>query len=816
MSASESKRTKAKAKSISRALEFCSGCVSATTLKEARNHYSFLSDLAKNLGITVKEQLRTQTKDTRFRYLTDDDKKLGGALFDTLYKVGDRVNLTDVWPNYLFLIEVYKRHQGISSARVRIEEVMDSKESKSAITEILQDSEMMGYDRKTLKEARKQYDSIMSNQFSSFGTELQTNLDKNKKTKIEPQHISSAHMKTAPELYRIISEAWGNRRDIAEEAIREFFYIMQTYHRLKKDHHTPTTYDETKSSRTSTASSSMVSAKLFSTNCIESVLQRCSQKYQKDLLKKAEQEFKQLKKIDKELKYRKDLEKRKNEWHMKGSEGPLELLRSIPRPERPLHKVLQHAKDDNTMDSELALLEYGSLLHSENLFQEVESPTAISEQAAGTSASVYKPSEKKSIGDILNKMKNIVNPEVYKNAKEEYQKLQDIEKMIARDDSLRVRKDKWKIHNIDGTFGYINVEIPNRPLHIVLNRAQKEGIKGSEFALMDYGSMLHSEVLYDSKDNMTQMAPMPQEFKKSGSVQAKHGNVENIRELQPVRMVPEEGRIQREREGSRCDEEQMFMLQQEIDKLNEQLNIKNTEIEDLTTRLSQAASNSLMYNNPSIADLSDKNRPTKLGERFGQLYDNEWSEAYETLKISIPSENIIYSILAEVVKDIFQYCEKALQQQIADIKHDLEKRTREPRFFDDKKSFSGIGKTDEMLSWMCEKYATEFQKGNAVYSVQGLTKIYKDYCKHRQFLNSYPGIMEKIESYVNLAVELCWLMCAQTPPMQLLFARRNDKVDKTYFRCMGHSGDKVDICIWPAVLLHDGGPVVMKGQILPL
>lgn len=68
-------------------------------------------------------------------------------------------------------------------------------------------------------------------------------------------------------------------------------------------------------------------------------------------------------------------EKRKYEWHMKGSEGPAELLRSIPRPERPLHKVLQWAKDEGIADSELALLEYGSLLHSEKLFKETESPT---------------------------------------------------------------------------------------------------------------------------------------------------------------------------------------------------------------------------------------------------------------------------------------------------------------------------------------------------------------------------------------------------------------------------------------------------------
>jgi hypothetical protein len=60
---------------------------------------------------------------------------------------------------------------------------------------------------------------------------------------------------------------------------------------------------------------------------------------------------------------------------MKGSEGPSELLRSIPRPERPLHKVLQSAKDEGIADSELALLEYGSLLHSEKLLKETEIAT---------------------------------------------------------------------------------------------------------------------------------------------------------------------------------------------------------------------------------------------------------------------------------------------------------------------------------------------------------------------------------------------------------------------------------------------------------
>ena len=35
--------------------------------------------------------------------------------------------------------------------------------------------------------------------------------------------------------------------------------------------------------------------------------------------------------------------------------------------------------------------------------------------------------------------------------------------------------------------------------------------------------------------------------------------------------------------------------------------------------------------NPNIADLSDTNRPTKIAEKFSELYDNEWTEAYMDL-----------------------------------------------------------------------------------------------------------------------------------------------------------------------------------------
>ena len=58
-------------------------------------------------------------------------------------------------------------------------------------------------------------------------------------------------------------------------------------------------------------------------------------------------------------------------------------------------------------------------------------------------------------------------------------------------------------------------------------------------------------------------------------------------------------------------------------------------------RLSQIAGNKLKHNNADIADLSDRNRPTCLAEKFSELYDNEWTDAYDHVTKSRDQESTI-------------------------------------------------------------------------------------------------------------------------------------------------------------------------------
>ena len=58
-----------------------------------------------------------------------------------------------------------------------------------------------------------------------------------------------------------------------------------------------------------------------------------------------------------------------------------------------------------------------------------------------------------------------------------------------------------------------------------------------------------------------------------------------------------------------------------------------------------------------MADLSDKNRPTKIGEKFGELYDEEWSDAFDAFNTQLKyAEEKCLQVLLRIlmVKHMFE------------------------------------------------------------------------------------------------------------------------------------------------------------------
>lgn len=58
-------------------------------------------------------------------------------------------------------------------------------------------------------------------------------------------------------------------------------------------------------------------------------------------------------------------------------------------------------------------------------------------------------------------------------------------------------------------------------------------------------------------------------------------------------------------------------------------------------------------NNPGLADLSDENRPNKLAEKFSELYDNDWTDALDSLADTNQTEESQTQDLLQTLQVIF-------------------------------------------------------------------------------------------------------------------------------------------------------------------
>ncbi|XP_052795703.1 synaptonemal complex protein 1-like isoform X4 [Mya arenaria] len=100
--------------------------------------------------------------------------------------------------------------------------------------------------------------------------------------------------------------------------------------------------------------------------------------------------------------------------------------------------------------------------------------------------------------------------------------------------------------------------------------------------------------------------------------------------------------------------QKLTRINDEKDALRKRLKISEEDRVGLTLRLSKIAGANLAFQNPNIADLGDPNRPTKLAEIFSELYDNQWTDAFEQIDLEDDQERI--KRLFDILKDIGGRC----------------------------------------------------------------------------------------------------------------------------------------------------------------
>lgn len=248
--------------------------------------------------------------------------------------------------------------------------------------------------------------------------------------------------------------------------------------------------------------------------------------------------------------------------------------------------------------------------------------------------------------------------------------------------------------------------------------------------------------------------------------------------------------------------------------LHKSWSYQNSQIEELTNRLSSFASKQLTEGNAAFTDLSDKNRPTKIGERFGLIFDDEWSEAFEELTGGGMDDQSVISNLLQIIQHGYEYCMKKADEQLEDLQSVMKIPILQP--FQIKHSLHVPKDMVQILTTATLKHAKDYRKVTASISSPEVCKVFlreeSDFLKRRlQTLSSG----EKLRVYIQVCIEQLWLMCVQDPQMSLEFADPNTPIQKDLYKFHEKKGTIVHLTVWPVVFLHKGGPLISKGYVLP-
>jgi hypothetical protein len=101
------------------------------------------------------------------------------------------------------------------------------------------------------------------------------------------------------------------------------------------------------------------------------------------------------------------------------------------------------------------------------------------------------------------------------------------------------------------------------------------------------------------------------------------------------------------------------------------------------------------------------------------------------------------------------------------------------------------------------------------YRSNSIVYLFQSLREDPDFMLPFEIVVNCCESFIDKCVELCWLMQIQDPPMSLDFGSTKT-VDQNRFRFFTRSGNVVDFVVWPALLLHENGPLVQKGVVQPV
>ncbi|XP_062620658.1 uncharacterized protein LOC134282253 [Saccostrea cucullata] len=369
------------------------------------------------------------------------------------------------------------------------------------------------------------------------------------------------------------------------------------------------------------------------------------------------------------------------------------------------------------------------------------------------------------IPHVLQNMKSCMDSETWKAAEAEYLDLLQKQEQMRCDPDLAREKELWILNGDVAAQKFLdNIEYMDRALYVTIKEAVQRNLEGSQATWCQYGSLLHSSEL----------------LRRS------------------------------EEQKARRYENEMDELREKCEELRMQNELKSNEIEELKTRLSQVASQRVATGNPNHTDLSDSNRPTKIGERFSELYDNEWTQLFESLQSELEDEKERITKLCNCVQMAYRFCKEKSVKQLEDLQT---RTTKIMSYCQDQRDETSEHRDVIEMKKDAVYHLLELRKQCCSMSLPSIYQMFKE---SYTFLETTDNAISKdIEAYLKACVEICWFMCVQDPPMVLIIPEKGETIDTKLFKVYKTSGDTVDICVWPALQINENGSVVCKGHVLP-
>ncbi|KAL3879233.1 hypothetical protein ACJMK2_031539, partial [Sinanodonta woodiana] len=232
---------------------------------------------------------------------------------------------------------------------------------------------------------------------------------------------------------------------------------------------------------------------------------------------------------------------------------------------------------------------------------------------------------------------------------------------------------------------------------------------------------------------------------------------------------------------------------------------------ELLNRLSKIASDRLTYENTDVTDLSDETRPSKLSEQMSELYDNQWTSAFEELKTNGFEDKIAIDILLNIVTETNEVCKAMAFSHYQKIEEAC-------TFFESSPADMAI--KEKIKIFKTGKISIEMKQDVKRIWRESSKKVLKKVIPiiEGKVANKFDILllqMSQTPLYMKGCAELCWMMNIQEKPMHLdtsvLDKDGHKYFDTEKFRSYTKTGQYVAYVVWPALYLFEGGSLLKKG-----